>query len=203
MLTIKKRQTYLKELGYYSGKVDGIEGKLTKEAYLKLQKDYFVRKKDIDGIYGKNTDILLQNAYNVKKYCKNFTLKEFRCKCIDNKAKCFCTGYPALLNTHLLKYIQEIRNDYGATTITSGMRCQKYNDSLKGSSKTSKHITGKAVDFYNWKGCKNHTTRKETINKVIRKLYMSYAYCDGYARTKLKTTYPNADNMGNEIHINV
>lgn len=203
MLTIKKRQTYLKELGYYTGKVDGIEGKLTKEAYLKLQKDYFVREKDIDGIYGNNTDILLQNAYNVKKYCKNFTLKEFRCKCVDKKTKQYCTGYPALLNTHLLQYIQEIRNEYGATNINSGMRCQKYNDSMAGSSKTSKHITGKAIDFYNKGGCSSHAKRKATIDKYIKKLYMSYAYCDGYARTKLKTTYPNADNMGSSIHINV
>lgn len=203
MLTIKKRQTYLKELGYYSGKVDGKEGKLTKEAYLKLQKDFFVREKDIDGIYGKNTDILLQNAYNVKKYCKNFTLKEFRCKCIDKKSKRYCTGYPVLLNTHLLKYAQEIRNDYGATSIHSGMRCKKYNSSLAGSSSTSKHMDGKAIDFYNSKGCKNHTTRKQTIDKLIKKLYMKYAYCDGYARTKTKKTYPNADNMGSSIHINV
>jgi uncharacterized protein YcbK (DUF882 family) len=202
MLTIRKRQTYLKELGYYTGKVDGIEGKLTKQAYLKLQRDYFTRKKDIDGIYGKNTDILLQNAYNVKKYCKNFKLEEFRCNCIDKK-KNYCTGYPAVLNVHLLKYLQEIRNEYGATRITSGVRCQKYNDSIKGSSKTSKHITGKAVDFYNIKGCKNHATRKETIDKLIKKLYMQYAYCDGYARTKLKKTYPNADNMESSIHINV
>lgn len=202
MLTIKKRQTYLKELGYYKGKIDGVEGKQTKAAYLKLQEDYFTRKKDIDGLYGKNTDILLQNAYNVHKYCKNFKLEEFRCYCIKKK-KNLCTGYPALLNKHLLKYIQEVRNEYGSTTIRSGLRCKAYNDTVKGSSKTSKHLDGKAADFYNKKGCKDHATRKQTIDKQIKKLYMKYAYCDGYARTKFKKTYPNADNMENSIHINV
>lgn len=199
MLTIKKRQTYLKELGYYTGKVDGKEGKLTKAAYLALQKDYFVREEDIDGLYGKNTDMLLQNAYNVHICCKNFELKEFKCKCNGK----YCTGYPAVLNTHLLKYIQEIRNEYGTTKISSGLRCQKHNDAQKGSSKTSKHISGKALDFYGNRGCQNHTKRKQTIDKYIKKLYMSYAYCDGYARTKLKKTYPNADYMGTSIHINV
>jgi uncharacterized protein YcbK (DUF882 family) len=202
MLTIKKRQTYLKELGYYSGKVDGKEKKLTKAAYLALQKDYFVREEDIDGYYGKNTDILLQNAYNVKKYCKNFKLEEFRCNCVDKKKE-YCTGYPAILDVHLLKYLQEIRNDYGATTIRSGMRCQKYNDQQKGSSKTSKHITGKAIDFYNKRGCATHELRKQTVDKCIKKLFMKYAYCDDYARTKTRKTYPNANNMGNSIHINV
>lgn len=197
MLSVKKRQTYLKELGFYKGKIDGKEGKLTKQAYLDLQEKYFVREKDIDGIYGKNTDILLQNAYNVNKYCKNFKLEEFKCSC---KGK-YCTTYPVLLNTHLLKYIQEIRTEYGATTITSGMRCQKYNDSIKGSSKTSKHIKGKAVDFYNKKGCSSFSKRKATIDKYIKKLYASYAYCDGYGRTKFKKSYPNASNMGSSIHI--
>ena len=66
MLTIKERQEYLYFLGYYKGKIDGIEGKLTKQAYSRLQNDYFFRKKDKDGIYGKNTDTLLKCVYNVK-----------------------------------------------------------------------------------------------------------------------------------------
>lgn len=54
MLSIKERQTYLKKYGFYTGKIDGIEGPLTKKAYLALQKKYFVRKMDIDGIYGRH-----------------------------------------------------------------------------------------------------------------------------------------------------
>lgn len=197
MLSVKKRQKYLKELGFYKGQVDGKEGKL-KQAYLKLQKEYFVRDSDIDGVYGKNTDILLQNAYNVHIYCKNFKLEEFKCTC---KGK-YCTTYPAVLNTHLLKYIQEIRNDYGATDIRSGLRCKQQNKKAGGIS-TSKHMSGKAIDFYNSKGCSTFAKRKATIDKQIKKLYMKYAYCNGYARTKFKKTYPKADGMGSSIHINV
>ncbi|MBQ2135410.1 MAG: peptidoglycan-binding protein, partial [Clostridia bacterium] len=68
MLSIKERQTYLKHLGFYFGNIDGIVGPKTKTAYKSLQKTFFIREKDIDGIYGKNTDILLQNAYNVSVY---------------------------------------------------------------------------------------------------------------------------------------
>lgn len=202
LLTKKKRQTYLKELGYYKGKVDGIEGAQTKAAYLRLQKDYFEREKDIDGLYGKNTDILLKNAYKVHKYCKNFKLSEFRCGCI-NKGHNYCTGYPVELNTHLLKYLQEIRNNNGAVTITSGLRCQRYNNKLSGSSSTSKHMSGKAIDFNNKKVCASLSKRKAFIDSIIKKLYVKYAYCNGYARTKTKKTYPKASNMGSSIHINV
>jgi uncharacterized protein YcbK (DUF882 family) len=202
MLTIKKRQTYLKELGYYSGKVDGKEKKLTKQAYLRLQEDHFTRKKDIDGIYGKNTDILLQNAYNVHICCKNFKLKEFRCKCIDKK-KNYCTGYPAVMNPDLLKYIQEERDLNGSIKITSGLRCEEYNDEQKGSSKTSAHMDGDAVDYFNIKACLTHARRKKTVDRMIKKPKIKYAYCDDYARTKTKTTYPNANNMGRSIHTNV
>ena len=65
MLTIKERQRLLKAIGYYSGAIDGIEGKNTKAGYKKLQQKYFVRKKDIDGIYGTNTERLLLNVYRV------------------------------------------------------------------------------------------------------------------------------------------
>ena len=54
MLSVKKRQEYLKYLGYYKGAIDGIVGKGTKKAYKDLQNDYFFRSKDKDGLYGKN-----------------------------------------------------------------------------------------------------------------------------------------------------
>ena len=63
MLSIKDRQIYLKTLGYYQGAIDEIEGPMTKSAYRTLQNKYFTRSCDKDGVYGKNTDILLQNAY--------------------------------------------------------------------------------------------------------------------------------------------
>ena len=79
MLTIRQRKTYLKKLGYYSGKINSIEDAELKQAYKELQDDYFKSKKDRDGVYGKNTDILLQNAYKVRTYTTSFDAKEFRC----------------------------------------------------------------------------------------------------------------------------
>lgn len=189
LLTKKTRQRYLKELGLYSGKIDGKEGKLTKAAYLKLQQMYFIRKSDIDGIYGKNTDILLRNAYKVSIYCKNFTLEEFKCECGGK----YCTTYPKTLSTQLLKNLQSIRNKYGATTITSGMRCKAYNNSLVGSSSTSRHMSGKALDIVN-AHTQTESNRKKVMSYIKGLKGHNYTYCN---------IGGNNPNMGNAVHFDV
>lgn len=189
MLSKKKRQEYLKYLGFYTGSIDGIEGTKTKAAYKALQNEYFTRAKDLDGKYGKNTDILLQNAYNVKKNCKSFKLSEFKCSC---KGK-YCTGYPTVINGQLLINLQAVRDKFGATTVTSGMRCSKYNSSLKGSSALSRHKSGKAVDI------KNTTSATVQGRKSIMAFWKTlkgqrYTYCN------INGSHPN---MGSAVHIDV
>lgn len=189
LLSKKKRQEYLKYLGFYDGEIDGIVGTKTKKAYKTLQKAFFTREKDIDGKYGTNTDKLLRNAYKVKKYCKDFELKEFKCGCGGKH----CTGYPVELNTQLLKNLQAVRDKYGATTITSGLRCKKHNAGLVGSSKTSRHLKGKAVDI------KNNTSKLENGRKSIMSFFKTlkgyrYTYCN------IKGSHAN---MGTAVHIDV
>ena len=172
LLSIKKRQEYLKALGFYKGNVDGIVGAKTKKAYKDLQITYFTREKDIDGKYGKNTDTLLRNAYNVKIYCPNFKLEEFKCGCGGKH----CTGYPAVLDTQLLKNVQSVRDVCGATTITSGLRCSKHNSAVGGAS-GSRHKSGKAVDF------KNNMSSTVAGRKRIMEFWKTlpkwrYTYCD-------------------------
>lgn len=197
MLSVKKRQEYLKYLGYYKGAIDGIVGKGTKKAYKDLQNDYFFRAKDKDGLYGKNTDILLQNAYNVKKYTKNFNLKtELSCHC---KGK-YCTGYPAIYSVNALTYLQDVRNEYGAVSVISPLRCSKQNK-LVGGVTNSAHKKGQAFDIQNAKICLNLNTRKNFIDKFIKNPKSVYAYCNGYGKTKYRTTYPKAPGMGKSIHI--
>ena len=199
LLNVKQRQSKLKDLGFYKMSIDGIEGAGTKKAYKELQKKYFIRKADIDGLYGKNTDILLRSAWNVKTYCKNFKLEEFSCECGGRG----CTGYPAELNATLLKNLQSIRTKYGvAMVITSGVRCSWYNSRLSGSIKNSAHTKGKAVDFYSSK-TKTLANRKNIIDYAIKLPSMSYGYCNGYWRTKFRKGTTSASYMGTSIHINV
>lgn len=144
MLTVKQRQQYLKSLGFYKGEINGVEDKATKEAYLQLQKRYFRNKRDIDGLYGKNTDVLLVNAHRVKVNTKNFKLDDFICSCKGR----LCTGYPVYLDVQLLKNIQATRDHFKKPmTITCGARCLARNKELENSIATSLHLKGKAADF--------------------------------------------------------
>lgn len=203
LLTIKKRQEYLKDLGFYNGLVDGKEGAKTKKAYKDLQVKYFTKKarpKDTNGIYGKNTDILLRNAHLFYEYnIKNFKLEEFRCKC-----KSYCTGYPDVLKSELLINLENLRVHYkNPINISSGLRCKKHNAEIKGSSKDSGHLTGKASDIYvkNYSNTFQH--RKNIVNFWTGTLGQYHAYCNGYRVKNGKTSYPVTPNMGDYTHVGV
>ena len=188
MLSIKNRQTYLKYLGFYTGEVDGKEGPLTKKAYRNLQKAYFTREKDIDGIYGNDTEKLLLSAYRVKKYTKNFKLEEFKCQCGGK----YCTGYPAALDIQFLKNLQSVRNKFGSTKITSAMRCDKHNARVGGSS-GSRHRLGKAADII------TSTSGSESGRQKIMRYWKTlprqrYTYCN------IGGNYPN---MGSATHVDI
>lgn len=199
MLNVKQRQTYLKYLGFYKNKIDGIVGPNTKKAYRDLQNKYFTRKSDRDGIYGKNTEKLLINAYRVKVYTKNFKLEEFKCECNGK----WCTGYHEILSINLLKNVQKLRNKYGSLTITSGLRCINYNSNI-GGIRGSKHTQGKAVDFFTSYTFKSLTNRKGAIDWYIKNCNsVNYAYCDGYGRTKWRKEYPSVSTMYKSIHVDV
>ena len=196
MLSIKDRQIYLKYIGYYKGDIDGIEGKLTKEAYLKLQKDYFFNKKDKDGIYGVNTDILLNCCYNVKRYTDNFDIKKDKlyCRC---KGK-YCTGYPAIMNINMLKNLQAIRDKFGGTSVTSMLRCNTWNKKQNGNPK-SLHKSGKAVDFWN-KNTLTLAKRKKVIDYWFKLNDPHYSYCNGYYRSTTGHGTKKAKGMGISVH---
>ena len=196
MLTVKQRQEELKFLGFYKGAIDGVEGVKTKRAYYDLQKKYFFRKKDIDGVYGPNTEKLLISAYNVKKYTKNFDLKKDKlyCRC---KGK-YCSGYPAIIQIDLLKNLQAERDKWGGTTVTSMLRCKLWNKK-QGGSTNSRHMVGKAVDYRN-----KHTItlakRKDVINYWMTLPEARYSYCNGYYRNGSKSGKKVAKGMGISVH---
>ncbi|UFT98078.1 N-acetylmuramoyl-L-alanine amidase [Radiobacillus kanasensis] len=57
--TVKERQKRLKELGYYTGRIDGIFGPLTESAVIKFQRDQGIA---VDGIIGPITRSKLKSA---------------------------------------------------------------------------------------------------------------------------------------------
>jgi|TARA_R100001594_G_scaffold27813_1_gene52787 uncharacterized protein YcbK (DUF882 family) len=69
-----------------------------------------------------------------------FKMSEFDCPCEE--------GSGSKMDLNLLIILDKMRHRAGIPfKITSGYRCQKYNDSLKNSSKNSAHIKGRAVDI--------------------------------------------------------
>lgn len=200
MLNLKTRQKYLKELGLYKGEVDNSEGSLTKKAYRALQDKYFIRKKDKDGIYGKNTDILLQSAYNCRK-AKYFKLSEFKCGCKGNN----CTGYPTVIKQSLVSNLDTLRKKYdNPITITSGLRCTVYNRKVGGVS-NSEHTKGRAVDIYIAGGqSSTHKKRTEIVDYWDTLANSKYAYCNGYMKyVGGKPMVYKSKTMGNATHVNV
>lgn len=196
MLSVKKRKTYLKYLGFYKGTIDSKINAEYKKAIKNIQDKYFFRKKDKDGVAGKDTDILIESAYNVKKYAPNFDLLEDKLYC-HCKGK-YCTGYPAVINKNMLINLQKERNYSGTTSIISMLRCPKHNIASKGV-RGSKHTKGKAVDFQN-KNTKTLALRKKTVDRWIKMSNSSYSYCNGYGRRKLYKVYPKVPSMGSSVH---
>ena len=196
MLSIKERQERLKFLGFYKGAIDGIVGVKTKRAYLDLQKTYFFRAKDKDGKYGTNTEKLLISAYNVKRYTKNFDIKKDKlyCRC---KGK-YCTGFPAVIQIDLLKNLQSERDKWGATTVTSMLRCKEWNKKQGGAS-ASRHMQGKAVDYRN-KHTLTLAKRKDCINYWLTLPNSRYSYCNGYYKSTSGSGKKTAKGMGLSVH---
>ena len=169
-MTINQQQHLLAYLGYYVGEVDGIFGSGSREACKAFQRDFFQMDSKVDGKCGSETEAALKHAVTygmpAKKVDKDtnvpsktgtfwdeikyFTRDEFRCPCGK------CGGYPVEPKEALVRIADEMRGSFGRPMIIvppdghsggSGVRCQKYNDSLSGSAKNSRHVQGKAIDF--------------------------------------------------------
>lgn len=160
-MTIKQRQHLLAYLGYYAGVVDGDWGNISYEACRVFQKD---RDLTVDGCGGPETDKALRNAVandllkTKKEEKKNgsdqpgyfwdeiafFTREEFRCQCGGR----YCSGFPAEPDETLVRLVNDLRKQAGRPAHrSSGLRCATWNSLQKGA-KNSRHIYGKAIDFY-------------------------------------------------------
>lgn len=184
LLSKKKRKEYFKLLNL---------GEYNTSNILKLQRIYFIRKSDHDGIYGKDTDILLRHLVNCREV-RNFQPQEFRCECAGE----YCTGYPNRMRLVQLKLLQEVRDHYNKPMyIMSGLRCKKCN-SILGGIRTSKHLTGYATDFY-MSGITDTINNKEKTIEYLKTLdNFVYAYGDGIDSNNKKERHPK---MGASLHV--
>lgn len=165
-------------------KVDGIVGPNTIKAIKSFQRNNNLK---ITGSINKNTYSKLFVQIKEGYVSEHFVKAEFKCGCGGR----WCNGYNGRkVSKELLDVLEAIRYKFGKPVlITSGIRCQKYNDSLRGSIKNSVHRTGGAADIY---------IAGVTDTAAGRRKVRDYAYECGAAYSYYGTT-----NMGNAVHINV
>ena len=157
-MTIKQNQHLLGYLGYYSGQVDGIWGRLSREATKAFQAGYALEP---DGIFGPATEKRIlevigsgeqpsQQAQAAPetgggeewwREIRYFTRAEFRCPCGR------CGGFPAEPAEKLVRLADQVREHFGAPALpSSGVRCPEHNKEV-GGVWNSYHLAGKALDF--------------------------------------------------------
>ena len=156
-MTQKQKQALLAYLGYYDGPLDGLWGEKSQRAVIDFQRSY-MEQENVDGIFGAATEkrileviatgehpVVKENLTAPTDWWKDiryFTRSEFRCPCGK------CGGFPVEPDENLVRLADKVREHFGApSTVSSGVRCQTHNDSLKGSAKNSFHVKGKAMDF--------------------------------------------------------
>ncbi len=158
-MTVKEKQHLLAYLGYYVGDVDNEWGTLSKTACKAFQQDYFQMDSKVDGICGTETEKALKHAvcYGMpaKKQevlvsgdfwddIKYWSREEFRCQCGGK----YCSGYPAEPDQTLVELVDTLRHKAGRPGHrSSGLRCATWN-TIQGGVANSKHMTGKALDFF-------------------------------------------------------
>ncbi len=184
LLSEAKRKEYFHDIGL----------EYNKATIKALQSKYMTRKSDVDGIYGPNTDNMVRSVRNTLKFTKNFDPREFRCECGGK----YCCGFPTWMKKVELQNLQSIRSHYGKPMkITSGMRCTRYNNSLKGSLRSSKHLVGYAADFY-IKGVTDSLSGRKALIKYAKTLpNHHYTYGNGYNSNGAKIA---ASYMASAVH---
>ena len=184
LLCIKELQSLLNKHGY-DLVIDGLVGNKTIFAIKDFQKKNGLV---VDGIAGTQTMNKLKNSSsssnsNILSWndIKNFKKSEFDCAC-----GCGFNNIDLRI-VKILDYY--FRSHFNAPTyVTSGCRCQKYNDSLKGSVKWSKHVQGKGVDFY--------------VKGVDVNIVLSWAK-ELCKKGIIRYAYTNSSNMRGAIHIDI
>ena len=156
-MTYLQKQCLLAYLGYYPhADIDGQWGPASRQATEAFQRDFC---QSVDGIWGSETEgRILEVIYNREQppkaeesfwdHIKYFTRAEFKCRCGEYHAP-YCNGYPVEPDQTLVELADDIRAHFGRPAHpTSGIRCRQHNADQKNSAANSRHLSGKALDFW-------------------------------------------------------
>ncbi len=166
-MTTEQIQHLLNYFGYDTGGVEGIYGPKTEQAVRDFQKEY--GGLEVDGDAGALTHAALRKAVGdewtrpeeaaavpepgtagtgIWAKSPYFIRQEFACRCGEYHAP-YCNGFPVEPDETLVLLANRVRGHFGAKAHrTSGIRCQQHNADQPNSAPNSKHLYGKALDFF-------------------------------------------------------
>ena len=155
-MTVKQKQCLLAYMDSLPpNSIDGIWGPQSAQATAQLQRKLGIPD---DGVWGAQTDTavrehIFSGADLPEKpeatgtfwdHIRYWTREEFRCQCGGK----YCNGFPAEPDQTLVELVDDIRHCFGAPGHrSSGLRCEVHNRN-EGGVANSRHLTGKALDFY-------------------------------------------------------
>ena len=148
-MTLTQQQNLLQYLGYYEGRVDGIDGPLTQAAVELFRKDHGnpnVGDELEEVLTGavfhgrfRGTATPEENFWDTVQY---FGRHEFACKCGVH-----CDGYPVEPSEALVRFLDDFREAVGLPVyVNSGVRCLAHNTAVGGAPQ-SRHLQGDAADI--------------------------------------------------------
>ena len=147
-MTDLQAQCLLAALGYYPHReIDGIWGEKSRKGTRAFQESQGLEPTGVFDEKTRSAALKELEGGEEKRFwnrIRYFTREEFRCRCGGKH----CGGFPAEPVHTLVELADDLRNRFGAPAhITSGLRCGQHNASV-GGVENSRHLTGKALDFY-------------------------------------------------------
>lgn len=123
---------------YYNDKLDGKWGPKSQEAAERFLKDFAGQE---------------ENSCPVKEtsfwdHIRYWSREEFRCRCGETHEP-YCDGFPVEPDQTLVELVDDLRHHFGRPGHrSSGIRCPRHNADQPNSAEKSRHLSGKALDFY-------------------------------------------------------
>ena len=121
---------------YYNGPLDGIWGPQSQAAAERFLRDFSgeeVPKKPPDSFWD---------------HIRYWSREEFRCRCGEYHEP-YCDGFPVEPDQTLVELVDDLRHHFGRPGHrSSGIRCARHNADQPTAAKNSRHLAGKALDFY-------------------------------------------------------
>lgn len=185
--TVKSYSDYLAEKNIFAS-VDEVDQFKSEIAQLKEENNVLLQQNNVKDA---QIELLKKQLEDCKaeekiddsgeKLSEHFKKSEFMCQCEGR----YCDGYPDEISQNLIDILEAVREKYGKPIIiTSGLRCERHNAEVGGVD-GSRHIYGKAADFW-----------FEGMDKNAVIAYMQTLPNYQYA-------YTNESNMKYAVHIGV